>query len=216
MNSIPILLCTVTAMVSAPAGIYAWSYNSGYIAAVVPVVVSDEINPKYNEGVLMLETKLVAVSIATAVESFYDDYNRLPRPRPASKGADSETTTKGGEGIVTVLIGKESGNEITQNPLSTNYVGSLKPAQPNKNNMTPSSGGKLVNGIIFVNDNYEIVDSWGNHFRMKLDTTYDKKIENPQKDEITQGRRHLLKRVIVWSAGPDGKEETWEDNPKSW
>ena len=73
-----------------------------------------------------------------------------------------------------------------------------------------------MNGLVFVNDNYEIVDGWGNYFKMKLDTNYDQKLDNPNADEIAQGRGSLTKRVLVWSAGPDGKAETWEDNPRSW
>ena len=166
----------------------------------------------------MLETQLAAVSIATAVEKYYDDYNRLPRPASTNSGADSETTTEGGKGIVTILIGKEKQNEIIQNPRYTNYAGSLKPAQPNNNPKAKGAGAsaKWVNGLVFVNDNYEIVDSWGNYFKMKLDTNYDQKLDNPKADENAQGRRSLTKRVLVWSAGPDGKAETWEDNPRSW
>jgi hypothetical protein len=41
-------------------------------------------------------------------------------------------------------------------------------------------------------------------------------VENPNPDQVAEGQPKLNKRVIVWSAGKDGKETTWSDNPMSW
>jgi hypothetical protein len=41
-------------------------------------------------------------------------------------------------------------------------------------------------------------------------------ILNPNTDEVAYGREKLSNKVIVWSAGKDGKWETWSDNVKSW
>ena len=61
-----------------------------------------------------------------------------------------------------------------------------------------------------------VVDGWGNFFRVRLDMDGDGSIENPCLDEALEGRAKLKARVIVWSPGKDGNDETWEDNPKSW
>jgi hypothetical protein len=51
---------------------------------------------------------------------------------------------------------------------------------------------------------------------VKLDTDYNKELENPDTNGVADGLTKLAKRVLVWSPGKDGKEETWEDNVKSW
>ena len=173
---------------------------------------------KIVEGVRKKESQVMSVAIANSVTQFYADYNRLPKSASSTEGTDTETTTEGAEGVVKVLIGKEGENDALQNPRATNYAEGLKPAKPNKKSKAASAGAsdKWVNGLVFEDDNYEIVDGWGNYYKMKLDSNYDKEIENPNIDEVAEGRARLPKQVIVWSAGKDGKEETWEDNPKSW
>ena len=173
---------------------------------------------KIVEGVRKKESQMMALAIANAVTQFYADYNRLPKSASSTAGSDSETSTEGAEGIVKVLIGKEGENDALQNPRGTNYAEGLKPAKPNTKTKAAAAGAsdKWVNGLVFEDDNYEIVDGWGNYYKMKLDSNYDKELENPNLDEIAQNRTRLPKQVIVWSAGKDGKEETWDDNPKSW
>lgn len=173
---------------------------------------------KIIEGVRKKESQVMAVTISNAIIQFHADYNRLPKSASSTEGADTETTTEGGEGIVKILIGKEGENDTLQNPRSTNYAEGLKNAKPNKKSKAATAGAsdKWVNGLVFEDDNYEIVDAWGNFYKLKLDTNYDKELENPNIDEVAEGRGRLPKQVIVWSAGKDGDVEKWEDNPKSW
>lgn len=174
---------------------------------------------KIVEGVRKKEAQVMAIAVANAVEQFYADYNRLPKPTSATDGADSDSTTEGGEGLVKVLTGKEGDEGAVQNTRKVDYAEGIKPAKTVKAKTgTGMAGGsdKWRNGLVLEDENVEIVDSWGNYYKVKLDTDYNKELENPDINGVADGLTKLAKRVIVWSVGKDGKEETWEDNVKSW
>lgn len=173
---------------------------------------------KIIDGVRKKESQVMAVTISNAVTQFYADYNRLPKSASSADGTDTQSTTEGAEGIIKVLAGKEGDSDALQNPRATNYVEGIKPAKPNNKSKAASAGAsdKWINGFVLEEDNYEIVDGYGNYFKILLDSNYDKELENPNIDEVGEGRARLPKQVIIWSAGKDGKEETWEDNPRSW
>ncbi len=174
---------------------------------------------KIVEGVRKKEAQVMAIAVANAVEQFYADYNRLPKPTSATDGADSDTTTEGGEGLVKVLTGKEGEEGAVQNTRKVDYAEGIKPAKVVKGKAGTAQAGasdKWRNGLVLEDENIEIVDSWGNYYKLKLDTDYNKELENPDTNGVADGLTKLAKRVIVWSVGKDGKEETWEDNVKSW
>jgi prepilin-type N-terminal cleavage/methylation domain-containing protein len=174
---------------------------------------------KIVEGVRKKEAQVMAIAVANAVEQFYADYNRLPKPTSATDGADSDTTTEGGEGLVKVLTGKEGEEGAVQNTRKVDYAEGIKPAKVVKGKAaTAQAGGsdKWRNGLVLEDENIEIVDGWGNYYKVKLDTDYNKELENPDTNGVADGLTKLAKRVLVWSPGKDGKEETWEDNVKSW
>lgn len=174
---------------------------------------------KIVEGVRKKEAQVMAIAVANAVEQFYADYNRLPKPTSATDGADSDTTTEGGEGLVKVLTGKEGEEGAVQNTRKVDYAEGIKPAKVVKGKAaTAQAGGsdKWRNGLVLEDENIEIVDGWGNYYKVKLDTDYNKELENPDTNGVEDGLTKLAKRVLVWSPGKDGKEETWEDNVKSW
>lgn len=173
---------------------------------------------KIVEGVRKKEAQVMAVAVANAVEQFYSDYNRLPKATSATEGSDSETTTEAGEGLVKVLIGKEGESDSLQNSRKIDYAEGIKPAKASSKTKPAMAGAsdKWTNGLVFEDDNYAIVDPWGNYYKIKLDSDYDKELENPNIDQVADGVLKLPKRVIVWSPGKDGKEETWDDNVRSW
>lgn len=173
---------------------------------------------KIVEGVRKKGSAVMALAISNAVEQFYSDYNRLPKPTSATEGADSDTTTEAGEGLVKVLIGKEGEVESIQNPRNIDYAEGIKAAKTAKKAMASASGGsdKWVDGLVAEDDSYEIVDAWGNYYKVKLDSDYNKEVENPNTDQVAEGRTKIMKKVLVWSPGKDGKEETWSDNVMSW
>lgn len=172
---------------------------------------------KIVQGVKKKEAGIMAIAISNSVEQFYADYNRLPKPTSATDGADSETTTESGEGIVKVLIGKEGESESIQNPRNVDYAEGIKQAKAGKQKAaTAGASDKWSNGLVYEDENYSIVDAWGNYYKIKLDSDYSKDVENPNIDQVAEGRTKIPKRVIVWSPGKDGKEETWDDNVMSW
>lgn len=59
----------------------------------------------------------------------------------------------------------------------------------------------------------ELWDPWGNHYRVRFDSDGNGRVENP---DPTAPSDFLPESIIVWSAGPDGDFETWDDNVKTW
>ncbi|RYD34581.1 MAG: prepilin-type N-terminal cleavage/methylation domain-containing protein [Verrucomicrobiaceae bacterium] len=173
---------------------------------------------KIVENAKRTDSRVLGKGIADAVTQYYGDYNRLPRPSSASAGDDSSTDTSAGEGMIKVLTGKEGEADTIQNSRKTNYLEGMKAAKARTGIRKAESPGsdKWVSGLVMEEGSPEAVDGWGNYFSMRLDSNYDGEMENPNTDEVGEGRAKLPNRVIVWSAGKDGKEETWEDNIKSW
>lgn len=76
----------------------------------------------------------------------------------------------------------------------------------------PMGNGRFRDGIQFDEGGSGVlVDPWGNPYQVHLDTNFDSQLENPKKPGT-----FLSKSILVWSAGPDGDFETWEDNVKTW
>ena len=172
---------------------------------------------KIVEGVRKKEATIISIALANGVEQFYSDYNRLPKSVSSSAGEDAETSSESSEEVIKVLIGKEGESEKLQNPRNTNYLEGLKQAKPAPKGKKAVAGGssKWVNGLADEDGEYSVVDGWGNYYKMKLDSDYDGKIDNPNIKAVADGVKDVIKRVIVWSPGKDGKEETWEDNVMS-
>ena len=166
-------------------------------------------------GVRQKEAQVICVSLRNATQQFLADYGKLPLPvsaDPATGGLDTDSGVM--PGLMAVLHGKEPPGTAPQNPRGTDYLNGIKPANSGK-----KPGGPLwINGVTMGPglSKCSVVDSWGNFFRVRLDTDGDGLVENPIPDEVPEGRPRLKQRVIIWSPGKDGNDETWEDNPKSW
>ena len=168
----------------------------------------------------MKRTAIMSLDISNGIEQFLADYSHFPLPTgSAPAGRDLDANTGSDSGLVAVLTGKEPASASTQpqNPRGIDYLEGIKPAKqlkPTRAKIAPPwANGLLTEGKPPV---YSIVDAWGNLYHLRLDTDGDGWVENPNPDQVTEGRPKLNKRVIVWSAGKDGKEATWEDNPMSW
>ena len=190
------------------------------VISIIAVLAAASVGgySKIVEGVRKKEATIMSIAVANGVEQFYSDYNRLPKSVSSTAGEDSETSTESTEGVVKVLVGKEGDAEKVQNPRNTNYLEGLKQAKPAPKNKKATAGGsdKWVNGLADEDGEYSVVDAWGNYYKIKLDSDYDGKIENPNTEKVADGVKDVIKREIVWSPGKDGKEETWEDNIMSW
>ena len=149
-----------------------------------------------------LTTEMVLVN---AIENFYADYTRFPQPTSGGgNNQDIDTDTSGAEGLITAMLGKDP----TQNSKSRDYIGDMKAAK--------MQNGVQVDGLINEENNYGIVDAWGNPYQIRMDTNYDNEIANPNTEDRGPGRSQLRKRVLIWSAGKDRDPSTWKDNISSW
>ncbi len=160
------------------------------------------------------ESQVMSIGISNAVEQFQADYGRLPLPASTEvPGNDMDMETSPDQDLVAILAGKEEELPAPQNPRGVDYLEGIKPAKSGQ-----ESGRPWLNGLLIdpASGKYGIVDNWGKPFRLRLDTNNDKSLANPNPDQTKAGRTPLPKRVLVWSAGKDGKWETWDDNPQSW
>jgi hypothetical protein len=78
----------------------------------------------------------------------------------------------------------------------------------------PIRSGGFARGLTLDESDGGILwDPWGRPYRVRLDTDHNDRVENPD----PAGNDKILEEpVLIWSAGPDGNFETWEDNVKSW
>lgn len=146
-----------------------------------------------------------AKSIERAVIGFTGEYgDRFPLGETGGGEGDIEVTTESGSETIKILVGKD----VEKNPRSSDFLGDMKQAKTD-------NSGKPKGGLIYENDQYGVVDPWGNYYKIKMDADFDKEIENP--DIAGAGTKLKLRaKVLVWSPGADKNFDTWEDNVKSW
>ena len=144
---------------------------------------------KKTEGVVM------ANSIASAVENFYGEYNRLP---DVPKTTETDTS---GKGLLKVLLALEgSGNNI-ENTRSVIFLQG-KEAKGNKGGIDYGSGD-TVEGVY---------DPFGNGYTVILNTDYADSLDFQFGSQQIKLRG---KQVAVYSPGGDKKLNT-PDDIKSW
>jgi type II secretory pathway pseudopilin PulG len=127
--------------------------------------------------------------IKDAVAGYYTDYDNFPVTR--IRGEDMTIASNDAEFIVN-LSGKSDAN-----PRGVNYLGDI----PKQSGDSPDSN--------------RLNDPWGHPFQVRMDTDYDEQLANPNPG-ADAAKKIIRGKVIVWSAGPDGKLDTWEDNITSW
>jgi prepilin-type N-terminal cleavage/methylation domain-containing protein len=150
-------------------------------------------------------TLATQMALVNAIEGFYRDFTRFPMPTSGgASNQDVDTDTSGAEGMVTVLLGKDP----TQNSRNIDYIGDMKAAK--------TQNGRQVDGLVNEENNYAIMDPWGNPYQMRIDANYDNELDNPNTEDRGPGRSKLRKRVLIWSAGKDRDPSTWKDNVNSW
>ena len=198
-------------------GYWNWTRIGFAVLLIVILWAGTQSDGRIPPGVRQKEAQVMAVAIRNSVEQFLADYGRLPVPeKTGNREEDTDSDTSSIEGLATILIGTESGTTPRQNLQGVDYLEGIKPAKLSKKAGTPHAWS---NGLIIDDKGinwYSIVDSWGNIFRVRLDTDGGGFVENPDLNGVADGLTKVKQRVIVWSPGEDGKEETWTDNPKSW
>jgi hypothetical protein len=198
-------------------GYWNWTRIGFAVLLIVILWAGTQSDGRIPPGVRQKEARVMAVAIRDSVEQFLADYGRLPVPEKAgNREEDTDSDTSSIEGLATILIGTESDTTPRQNLQGVDYLEGIKPAKLSEKAGMPHAWS---NGLIIDDKGinwYSIVDSWGNIFRVRLDTDGGGFVENPDLNGVADGLTKVKQRVIVWSPGEDGKEETWTDNPKSW
>lgn len=168
------------------------------------------------EAVRISDCRMAATGIADAALQFYGDFKRLPCPPGHSDPAgDLDTDSSPESGFISLLAGSDMADRnvrrLNQHSRNINYLEGMKNARPG--NQTDWISGFFAQAGTGA---CGFTDFMGAYYRVRLDTDYDGEIANPNPDEVREGRGKLDYRVIVWSAGKDGRWDTWDDNVKSW
>jgi hypothetical protein len=137
--------------------------------------------------------------LATALDRYYSEYNKLPDI--GSQGDEMVAEGQSGAELLMILLGKEDSGSDMQNPRQIPFLN----AQISKN--------KRKGGLVFSTGNQVegLYDAWGRPLNIKFDDDYDDEIQDP----ISQGNIVRQKKAIVYSLGADGKFGD-ADEVKSW
>lgn len=126
-----------------------------------------------------------AVSISSAVESFYSDYSALPNPTNAAADATYLTNDANGTNLLGILTAQAAFN--AENPRLIKFL-SAKEAKNNKDGIVYPAGGGAPTGFF---------DAWGQAFTIELDYNYDEQLAFTSVTAVALNGR----RVAVHSPG---------------
>ncbi|MBL9155975.1 MAG: hypothetical protein JNJ70_00790 [Verrucomicrobiales bacterium] len=143
---------------------------------------------------------MAAGQLKLAISAYHAEYGEFPLVDPAN-----DISFDSGHALMDILLGSDTQKEPGgRNPRGIAFY-TDKAAKP-------MDEGRFRRGITLdENGGGELWDPWGNHYRVRLDTNGDGKVENPEAPGT-----QLPESILIWSAGPDGDFETWADNVKSW
>ena len=150
------------------------------------------------------DAQATCMAVYNAIDQYNSEYDYLPQPTSATKGTDCQSDTSSTEGLIMILLGLD----VTQNSKSTNFLGDIKDAK--------NEAGTRVNGLVRDAETAELMDPWGNFYKVHIDGDLNGKIDNPNTDEVASGTTELHKSAIVFSPGKDHDEMKWKDNIGSW
>jgi len=148
----------------------------------------------------MVSAQSGAVGLENALKHYVVDYGSFPAQLRAA-GEEKE-----GVAADVYLMDILLGINTIENPRAIRYY----------DGKGASNSGKGV-GILFDEGNQDssgtLVDTFGGAYRVIVDSDGDGRVPNPDPDGKQQW---LWQGVLVFSAGPDGDLETWDDNIRSW
>jgi hypothetical protein len=140
-----------------------------------------------------------AYNLKNAISAFFTEYREYPLRSP-----DLDITAETGRELMDILLAAANEQSKSRNPRGIAFYAD-KAAKPLEN-------GRFRKGVHFESDGGgELWDTWGNHYRVKMDTNFDNQTESPESPFAL-----LPESILVWSAGKDGQFETWKDNVKTW
>ena len=168
------------------------------IVAIVVVLLfkMGESNAHHPSG-RRSHTQQTTISIATASDQFYTEYNCVP-------DVPVRVTTDSADGIrlMNILAGLIRTDAPSGNPRGFKFL-SIKEGKGKQDGVIYDSDGKFIVGVF---------DEWGNPFTIFLDTDYNEILH------LKEGSREVTlkgRRAAVVSPGEDGKLGTGDDI-KTW
>ncbi len=146
-----------------------------------------------------------AQNLRAAVKNYFTEYHK----RPVGSATEAETGSNwfySDKALMNVLmvLGNEAAT-IEFNPQRIYFYAGIR--------AKPAPDGSYRNGITQDSNGAELFDPWGNHYRVMIDLDGDGYVPAPDWAKIQDPIRQP---VIVWSPGPDGKDDTEKDNVISW
>ncbi len=165
-----------------------------------------------------VRTQKTMKDIVVAINHYRTEYNRFPINPDDATGSDSDMQPFLTDGtstpIINILMANTQSGADDMNPRKIKFVDI--PFAKNNNQfgiIDPSAG---------ANDGapVRLVDIWGQPYVVALDTNYDNRIENPDKqsnDMLISSRapQFLSASAIVFSYGQD-KQRSTKDDIVSW
>jgi len=150
------------------------------------------------ERAYRLKTQAMVKDLQVAVNGYLNEYNRLPL-QPGGTPGEAPMLTDSSSTLISVLLGEDN----ILNPRGIVFL-----------NAPTAKNGK--GGLTEEGSSMELVDNWGNPYRILMDTNFDNKIANPDasnddKSISQDAPPNLRTRVAVFSVGKDGEENTRDD-----
>jgi len=149
---------------------------------------------------LKRQAEFTVHNLKTAISVYFTEYRQYP-----VENKDSDTTLDSSHALMDILLGSDKARETDKtNPRGIAFF-TDRAAKPAEN-------GKFRSGVTLDSDGSgELWDPWGNYYRVCFDSNFDNQVENPEKVGS-----FLPECILIWSAGEDGKFETWKDNVRTW
>jgi type II secretory pathway pseudopilin PulG len=154
----------------------------------------------HGRGNLISPDESTAYNLKNAISAYFTEYREYPLRSP-----DIDITVDTRSRLIAILLGSDAErSEDGRNHRGIAFY-TDKAAKTTKK-------GRFYKGIsLDENGRGFLWDTWGNPYRVCVDSNFDNKVDDPESPGST-----IPESVAVWSAGKDGNFETWDDNVKTW
>jgi type II secretory pathway pseudopilin PulG len=143
-----------------------------------------------------------AYNLKNAISAYFTEYRQYPGGN-TPQGPDVDLDS--GHVLMDILLGSDKEAENGGGNLRRIAFYTDKAAKP-------LGEGKFRKGVVLEQDGRGTLwDPWGNFYRVRMDSSFDNKVENPELPGA-----YLPESILIWSAGKDGDFDTWKDNLKTW
>ena len=150
--------------------------------------------------------KNAAMHFRQAIESYFTEFRKWPVEPSADNNGEADWKPSD-KALMDVILGADNEANKIVNPRRIPFYYTNNPAKGDKKRGFHS-------GVRFDSDGGgELFDSWGNHYRVIIDLDGDGHVPAP---DWAEDQTPIPQPVIVWSPGPDGKDETEDDNITTW